>query len=64
MFNVHFRREIQVCGLVQGHHGSTSSMCDNQSCWLAGEKLVQKLSEKLGDNKSEHAEKLVATKKC
>ena len=30
----------------------------------AGEKLVQKLSEKLGDNKSEHAEKLVASKKC
>ena len=48
-----------VCGLGQGYRGSTSSMCDNKSDCPAAEKLVQKLSEKLGDNKRGHAEKLV-----
>ena len=37
-------------------------MSDNKSKCLAAEKLVQKLSGKLGDNRSDHAEKLVEDK--
>ena len=59
MIIVGMKFRCMVCGLSQGYHGSTSSMCDNKSSCLAAGKLVQKLTEKLGDNKSEHAEKLV-----
>ena len=53
-----------MCGLFrgQGYLQSTSSMSDNKSKCLAAEKLVQKLSGKLGDNRSDHAEKLVEDK--